>query len=169
MEVLKNLQATGLKRLDSIKFMDVNIFTVLLSLLLISGAAVTGVLMSQEDGGNVDIPGLSQKSNTDPISKGVTAIDNDIANLQSSKETMSLGKFRAESQDIQQRITETWMEAGRASGMSEEEAARNGKYVLYLSSAAQVVTSMQAGEDPELSTYKTLFRELTGKDSRLIP
>lgn len=165
MEVMHKKPPGRFNILSYIKSMDPNVFTVLLGVICISGAAVVGLLVCPGDTG--DILGASLTQNKDPICIGAIAIDNDIANFQSSKQSMGIGKARAEGQDLQQRITTTWLEAGRAKGLGEKEIARNDKYILYLSCASKVVSCIQSGEEFELSNYKTLFRELTGKDSRV--
>ncbi len=165
MDAIKDLQATGLKYMNSLKIIPLNPYTFIVALTLISAALIGAYAVDKQNEDKVIIPGLSQQANTDPITEAATATDKDIHNLETALPTMKLGKFRATTQDIQQRITNQWFDAGRASGMTEDEAARNGLYIRYLSAASKVVTQIQNKETVDTTTYKMLYKELTGKES----
>ena len=167
MGVLKNIQATGTKQMNSLKVMNINKFTVIIGLLILSGSIAGAALLNHSDEVRVTTPELGQTANNDPLIKSATDIDNDIANFEKYKTEMGIGEARAETQDIQQRITNLWIEADRASGLTEDEAARERHFIKYLSESSKVVTSMQAGEVPDLVTYNKLFQDLTGKESRI--
>lgn len=162
---INNLQATGLKYANSLKIIPLSPLSVLLALSLISGGLIGAYTLNEQNDDKVNLPGIGQTPNIGHISKEATATDNDINNFIKNGPLMEVGEYRNEAQDIQQRITDKWFDAGRASGLTEEEYNTNKKYIRFLSVASKVVTSIQEGEYPDTGEYRTLYKELTGKDS----
>ncbi len=144
------------------KLIDSNPFAFLIGFVLITGnlPAVIDYDISVQD--TTAGPIIEDSYSSEAVS-----IDRDLNNLQGTLNTLSVSERRIKAQDIEQYITKQWIEASRASGLTNEEYARNELYINYLLKASSVSSHFESGMSPDTTDYKTLYFELTGVSSQL--
>ncbi len=140
-----------------IKMVDSNLFAFLIGFIMITGnlpAVISYEIPVQDTTEDIVI--------ADSYSEGAVSIDRDLTNLQGAMSSMSVSERRIKAQDIEQYITKQWIEASRASGLTQEQYSRNELYINYLLKASSVASYFESGSSPDLSEYKTLYSEITG-------